>query len=132
MKKYLYLIALTIFIVITIGYYYVEVNNISDRFPQLQFEKISDNEASVRDLVVRGDLYNNLYGVETLQIDAEGTTYLREEPFLKRIRGYYPPIHIEEYQKDYRSFMRGKEKFSGVYAETDELLVYGSTPFNQL
>src|SRR5690625_3866402 len=130
MKKYIKLVVLTIFIIVFISYFYVDVKNASRLFPNFQFEKIAGNEEVVEDLVVSGDFYYDFYGFQTFRVDSEGTSYFRDEPFLKRLDVFYSPIEIERLQKEYRSFMRGKDKFSGYFYETDEYLAYGATPFN--
>lgn len=127
MKKYISLIMISIFIVLTVGYYYVITNNISKKYPEFTFEKISGNEEAIKDLVITGEFHYNFFGYDSFRIDLEETKYFRDEPFVKKInRRYYKSIDIERLQKDYRNFMRTKDEYYGSYKETDDLLIYAS------
>lgn len=129
MKKYWKIITLVVVIVAVFGTFYINNLNVSKNFPQFTFKKIEGNEDAVESLVVNGDLFWGIFG-ESFQVDKNGTKYLRDESFLKRMGMSYPSIDIEKLQKDHRQFMRGKEHDLDYYFENDDVLVYGATPYD--
>lgn len=130
MKKYVNLVVFTIFIVITISYLYIDANNVSRYFPNFHFKTIAGDEETIKDLVITGDFHYDYFGFEPFRIDTEGTAYFRHEPFFKKLNGYYKQKDIERLQREYKSFMRGKDEFSGLFYETEHLLVYGSVSYD--
>lgn len=130
MKKYWKLTTLTIIIIVVFSVFYVNNKSISKNFPQFNFHKIEGDEKAVESLVVNGDLYLGMFSGETFQIDKNGTNYLRDESFVKRLQGYYPPLEIERLQKEHKNFMRGKEISQDYFYEDDNVLVYGAAPYD--
>ncbi|MEI3604207.1 hypothetical protein SPD48_00765 [Pseudogracilibacillus sp. SE30717A] len=130
MRKYWKTIALSVFIVIGISMFYINVNTVTKEFPRFNFKIIEGNEEAVDKLVINGDLYNGMTNFEQFRVNSTGTTYLRDEPFSKRIIGYYQDIYGEDLQKEYRTFMRGKSTDPAKFYETDEILAYAETPYS--
>lgn len=130
MKKYMNLFILSIFIVIMVGYFYIENSKTSNLFPNFKIEKISGNDDAIKDMIITGELHYNYYGFDSFRITPEETKYFRDEPFLTRVNRYYKQINVESLQKEYRNFMRGKDEFIGSFYETDDVLVYGSTTYD--
>lgn len=130
MKKYWKLIFLIMFVLLTIGSFYVKANTLSKHFPAFVFETIEGEERAIEDLIVNGDLFRGMSTYESFQVSHEGTSYFRDEPFAKRLKGYYPDTYIAELQKQYKSFMRGKAEDSSLYYEDGNILAYGATPYD--
>ncbi|MFD2130684.1 hypothetical protein ACFSKI_05480 [Pseudogracilibacillus auburnensis] len=129
MKKYGKLIALVIFTAVIFGVFYVNAKTLTSTLPQFSFHKLEGNDQAVESLVVNGDIFSSIYG-ESFQIDQEGTKYRRDKSFIHRSVGYYRPIEIERLQNEYRNFMRGKEEDPNAFFENDDVLAYGSTPYD--
>lgn len=126
MKKYVSLIILPLFIIVMIGYFYIEVQSATKYYPRYQFEKISGNEAVVKDLVVTGEFSYDAFGFESFQVDSEGTTYYHDESFLRKNYYGYQEFKLESLINNYRNFMRGKAPFVQYFYETDEMVAYSS------
>src|SRR5690625_2262754 len=131
MKKYWKLSLLTIFIIIAFTVFYMGAGTVSNSFAQLEVQKIEGDEKAVKDLSINGHLFTGMIG-ESFRVDQQGTSYLRDESFIKRLRGYYQDVKIEHLQKDYRGFMRGKQENSDYYFEDEDILAYGAIPYNLL
>ena len=129
MSKYWKSIVLFTFTAVIIGVFYVKADTVSNGFAQLEFEKKEGNDAAVEKLVINGDLFYGMFSFEPFRVDKQGTTYLRDESFSKRLKGFYPDLYIEQLQKEYRNFMRGKDEDPDYYYEDENILAYGDTPY---
>ncbi|MEI3612112.1 hypothetical protein [Pseudogracilibacillus sp. SO30301A] len=129
MRKYWKSIFLITFIVVVVGIFYIKADTVSNSFAQFKFEKKEGNDAAVEELVVNGDMLNGMFSYEPFRIDNQGTTYLRDESFIKRLSGVYPDMYIERLQKEHRKFMRGKVEEPKSYYEDENVLAYGATPY---
>lgn len=129
MRKYWKSILLITFIVVVVGIFYIKADTDSNSFVQFKLEKKEGNDAAVEELVINGDLFYGMLSFEPFRIDNQGTTYLRDESFVKRLQGYYPDVYIERLQKEYRNFMRGKIDEPQNYYEDEDVLAYGATPY---
>lgn len=130
MKKYWKLTTLVLVIVVIFSAYYINNKDISKSFPQLRIHTLEGEEQAVNSLVINGDLSIGLYSMEPFRITNDGITYLRDESFVTRLKGYYYSAEITRLQEKYRNFMRGKEAVPDYYYETDEKLVYAAIPYN--
>ncbi len=130
MRKYWKLIGISMFILIGISMFYMNASSVSKKFVHFKFATVEGNEEAVERLVINGDLYKGMNGYEPFRVSNEGTTFLRDEPFSKRLVGYYPDSYSEGLQKEYRSFMRGKQAARSNFYETDELLAYATTSYS--
>src|SRR5690625_2727021 len=130
MRKYWKSIFLFAFIIVTVGIFYIKASTVSDNFPQMKFQKVEGDEKVVDNLMVNGDLYMGMFNIESFRVDSQGTTYLRDESFPKRLEGYYKDLHIDHLQQEYRNFMRGKATDPDYFYEDENQLAYGSTPYD--
>lgn len=129
MRKYWKSIFLITFIVVVVGIFYIKADTVSNSFAQFKFEKKEGNDAAVEEIVINGDLFAGMFSYEPFRIDNQGTTYLRDESFIKRFRGFYPDMYIERLQKEQRNFMRGKVEEPKSYYEDENVLAYGAIPY---
>src|SRR5699024_7295134 len=116
-KKYWKLIFLTLFIVITFSLFYINYANVTDTFPQYRMDAIEGDETLGQNVSFHGDYYHGMISMEPFQVNERGTTYLREMPFFNRLHHSYLSPEIEGWQKEYRSFMRGKDEDLQMYYE---------------
>lgn len=130
MRKYYLLIVLCLTIVIVFTTFYIKSLSVSNHYPTYTFETIEGDETVIKDFVIRGDLHLGHLHMEPFQVDHEGTTYLRDEPFLKRINTASYDLEMDRLQKEYRSFMRGKERSTAFFFESEEVLAYAATPYD--
>jgi len=129
MKKYWKLMMLSAFTIIVVCIFYIRAGTVTNSFPTFTFEKVEGNETAVENLVLNGDLFNGMFNHESFRVDNEGTTYLRDEPFNDRFKGYYQDLYIERLQKEHRNFMRGKTEDPNYFYEDEDILAYGNTPY---
>lgn len=117
---------------ITFATYYTHTKTVTKSFPQFTIETIEGDEAYIKNVMISGDLYSFYTSNDPFQITKEGTTYLRDENYLSRMHLYYQSPTIKKLQKEYRSFMRGKEEFLDNFYETNDKLVYAQIAANRL
>lgn len=130
MKKYWKLIALPLFIIVVFAVFYINERAVTKNFPQFNFYLTAEEAKAVESLVIHGDLFRGMFDYEPFRIEKDGTTYLRDESFMKRLYMSYRPLEIERLQKEYRNFMRGKDESLDLYFENEEILAYSSIPYH--
>src|SRR5690625_2366690 len=129
-RKYWKLMTLAIFVLVVFSGFYINYTTISERYPEFSFHKLEGEEKVIEPVIVNGDYYKGMFSPEPFRVQQTGTTYLRDESFMDRLSGYYRPFDIERLQKEYRTFMRGKEEEPKNFFENDEILAYGAIPYD--
>lgn len=125
MGKYWKTIALIIGIMLSIGTFYMNSASSAENYPEFAIQTLSGNPEEVESLVLDGSYTISSYAnyISTnLKITAEGSSYSRRS-FIDQVRGYSPAV-IEEWQEEYRSFMRGKNSHVNQFFEDNEFLAY--------
>ncbi|MGM8211344.1 hypothetical protein ACLIBH_00985 [Virgibacillus sp. W0430] len=128
MAKYWKLITITTVIVFSIAAYYTQAALATKGYPQFSIKSIEGNEDVIDSLVISAD-YKWHYVGEPLRIDKTGSHYWRDESYLTQLKSYYQPIETEVLQDEYKSFMRGREKWEGYIENGDTYVAYANIPY---
>src|SRR5690625_661476 len=128
-KKYWKTIVAVCFIIATLTIFYVMQYNTTNIYPQLHMQTKQGDEQSVENVVFIGDMFSGVMTHQTFRFEQNETKYLEQEPYTKRMRGYYQPLQIEQLQKEYRSFMRGKLEDEDLFFENETYVAYGAAPY---
>lgn len=128
-KKYWKTIVAVCFIIATLTIFYVMQYNTTNIYPQLHMQTKQGDEQSVENVVFIGDMFSGVMTHQTFRFEQNETKYLEQEPYTKRMRGYYQPLQIEQLQKEYRSFMRGKLEDVNLFFENETYVAYGAAPY---
>ncbi|GAB3807159.1 hypothetical protein [Virgibacillus kimchii] len=129
MRKYWKSISIAIITMVTIGSFYIQSAFAGSNYPEFMMETLHGDEAEVKNLTLYGDYrIENIKG-DNFQITAEGTQYYSESSYLDRLHGRNMSQEMEELQKDYKSFMRGKLRESQL-AENEVNAVYADVSSN--
>ncbi|MBP2079296.1 hypothetical protein [Oceanobacillus polygoni] len=124
MQRYWKLISLISVIVLVIGTFYIQSSMAASRLPEFVLEKVSGDEAEIKQLSLEANYYQNAELGEWFQLNNEGTTYWNEYSYWDRMIGINHNAKIEQLRQDYRKFMRGKSENPYSFHENEELLVY--------
>ncbi|SEN12655.1 hypothetical protein [Paenibacillus sp. OV219] len=120
MKRYWFSILLVIFILGSVGTYYVTAAARS--FPEYKLLTVSGDDNEAKSLVLQGESKD--YG--SLEINAKGSLYFQEKSFFDSFRENemfkYSP-DLQQMLKDHRNFMRGKKTYNGFYQD-GQVLAY--------
>lgn len=122
MRKYWRSIVIIALIVFGVGTYYVNAAVSATQNREFVIKKKSGDEKEIQSVVING-LYNAGPVHEGLQITSDGSRYDSEVSFFDQIKGFQMN-KINELQKDYRSFMRGKNGNINSFFEDKQFLVY--------
>lgn len=126
MSKYWKSITFGVITIIVLAIFYVNNINYSKQLPQFSIEKTGGEAKALDNVVVDAYYYYAMDGVESIRVDQDGTNYLRDENYFKRLEGFTQSPEMEEWQKNYRSFMRGKNDYSAHFVGTDKALTYAN------
>ncbi len=126
MSKYWKSITFGVMTIIVLTLFYVNNANYSKQLPQFSIEKTDGEAETLDNLAVDAQYYYAMNGVESIRVDQAGTNYLRDENYFKRLEGFSQGPEIEQWQQDFRSFMRGKNAYEGHFLETDKELTYAN------
>ncbi|AZN40539.1 hypothetical protein [Paenibacillus albus] len=118
MKRYWFSILLVIFILGSVGTYYVTAASRS--FPEYKLLTVSGDDNEAKSLEIQGD--SKEYG--SLDITAKGSVYFQERSFFDSFKENemfkYSP-DLQQMLKDHRNFMRGKKTYNGFYQDAKVL-----------
>ncbi|WP_078544856.1 hypothetical protein [Litchfieldia alkalitelluris] len=131
MKKYWKFTAILAVIVLSIGAFYVNSALSEEPFPEFVIQTQSGDSKEIESLVLEGSysVTSSMSYVSTnLKITSEGSTY-NSRSFLDQIIGHSPTV-IKELQKEYRSFMRGKDAWVTSYFEDKQFLAYAGVEYD--
>ena len=127
MKRYGKLGIIAGLAVLSIGIYYIQPIFTGETRPEFSVSAKSGDKTLIEDMTIEGYYYeNNLYGIGTeVEIANEATTYYSTQPYLNQLQGSVNGNEkMTQLQKDYRSFMRGKEPSLVNFFEDDSILAY--------
>lgn len=124
MKKYWKLITLVTVVVLTIGTMYVGSAIEASKYPIFVIEHEQGNEAEVEQVMIDGQYEVGDDFIST-RITAEGTTYHEPSSYIDNmLQEPHLPAEMKHLQKEYYSFMRGKDEELNKYFEDQNYLVY--------
>lgn len=121
MRRYWKLIGIVTVVVLTIGTFYIQSAIAKANYPTFHIETISGDEQLTEDLVINGE-YQEKGEVVYPTITKDGTYYQEGFTLFDVVMGGLYSNKLQELQKEYRNFMRGKEDFYS-FAENEEILV---------
>lgn len=125
MKKYWKLIAFGCATLLVLGIFYTKNSTYSKHLPQFSLETIQGDDEIADSFTLFAEKYY-MDSIESLKLDKNGTSYLRDESYFTRLEGFTRNQEEEKWQEEYRSFMRGKDEYTGGFYETEEKLAYAS------
>ncbi|ASK61474.1 hypothetical protein CFK37_04440 [Virgibacillus phasianinus] len=129
MRKYWKAALVIAVIVFGVGAYYVNAAISAPQKPEFVIKKQSGDEKEVQSIVLDGSYQVGFHG-EPLQLTSTGTRYDSEVSFFDRLNGFQKN-KITELEKEYRSFMRGKNGDINAYFEDNQYLVYADVEYKR-
>lgn len=128
LKKYWKLLVMSIVIIFAISVHYMQLAKaIQLEDVKFSIETVSGDETELDSLVLQASYYDEYISKSVYISQDEGQekseSYMNSELFVM-----YQPLLFEQYIKDYRSFMRGKEYILSNYVEDEERLAHVKTP----
>lgn len=137
MKRYIKLIIIAAVILLSIGIYYIQPMFSADERPEFKIIANSGDKTLSENMVLKGYYSENMMlglGIgDDIKITPKGSTYFSDSTnsFQSQLSGSdYEKIN--QLQKDYRSFMRGKEPNLANFFEDDTLLAYAELTTHNL
>ncbi|MBT2757994.1 hypothetical protein J7E71_19165 [Mesobacillus foraminis] len=124
MRRYISLIVMVIAIVLCIGTFYIK--SAASAGPEFIIKKQSGDEKEAKSVIVDGT-YQKGSLVDNVSISSQGSEYQSDGSIAERIdQLLMNNPGIEQLQKNYREFMRGKNGANSFYEDRDFLL-YANT-----
>ncbi|WP_373471106.1 hypothetical protein [Carnobacterium alterfunditum] len=133
MKRYGKLSVIAVLVVLTIGIYYIQPIFAAETKPEFTISEKKGDQELIEDMTIEGYYYeNNLFGIGTdVEITTEGTTYYSNQPYQNQRQGSVSANKkMAQLQKEYRSFMRGKNHFLTNFFEDESILAYAEITTN--
>jgi len=116
------ILLLSLLLLVVLGGFYSQPLLAKEDSLQIDIETISGDDAAVEGLTYYGTV-NTQWETTTLSLDNSGlrnSETRRQDAFFQD----YADSAVLAWRADYRSFMRGKNTYSGYYAETEKNLYY--------
>ncbi|WP_407370914.1 hypothetical protein [Carnobacterium sp.] len=135
MKRYGKLGIIAGLVILSIGIYYIQPIFSAETRPEFTVSAKSGDETLIENMSIEGYYHkNNNYGAGTeVEIAKEGTTYYSTQPYLNQLQDSVSANEkLTQLQKDYRSFMRGKEPDLVNYFEDDSILAYADITLDSM
>lgn len=131
MKKYIKTISIVTVILVTFTIYYIKNDVITGVNPSFAIEKINGDMAIEDKVLFTGTVYDDegIYDESFTWRDGK-TVYANELSILQQLSEGTDSMKLKQYEKDYRSFMRGTVRDEAYFYEDDELLAYAGTPYS--
>lgn len=109
MKKYWKMISISLVIVMTISLYYIQIAIASKNDKLLTIETIRGSNEEIDHLIMEGDYIISNFYRRGVYISKEGTSNQINRSFIDSVISTYVPTMLQQYVKDHRNFMRGKD-----------------------
>lgn len=123
MKRYWKIISLSMLIVLILGVFYIQSGLAAKEDIEVEFEKVSGNEAEVENLVFYGDYeFSNVY--QSLQITNQEAIDLNQISMLQSLKRMPTIPAYKKLVEDYKGFMRGKNYVPDSFYEDENVLAY--------
>ncbi|QHT60361.1 hypothetical protein GXP70_10685 [Paenibacillus lycopersici] len=121
MKRYWFSILLPVFMAAGIGTYYAGA---SRGLPEYRLQTVAGDAKEAGNLVFDGQTRPTSYVYNNVSIGADGTEYDRNKSMIAQIRDndHFRNPDLSKLLNDHRGFMRGKNSYSGFYADRDRLV----------
>lgn len=123
MKYYWKSISISLFIVLSIGTFYIQSSFAANSELKIHFKKTAGDESEVKNIALSGD-YQVGDRAERLEITDEKTGYPEQLTFLQQLEKMSVPSGFEETVKNHKAFMRGKNLMAGHFFENEKMLAY--------
>lgn len=127
MKRYGKLIIIVTLVILSFGIYYIQPIFAAKTRPEFIIKAKKGDKTLIDNISVEGYYQaSNFYGMGTeTEITKDGTTYYPTQSYLSQLQGSVSDNEkMTQLQKDYRSFMRGKEPSLVNFFEDDSILAY--------
>lgn len=131
MKKYWKFTSIIAVIVLGIGTFYVSSANSATQYPEFVINKTSGDAEEIKSLALEGFYHEggSMSYVNThLKITSDDSDYRKDSSIIDSVIGHPAPM-IQELQKEYRKFMRGKGQTVDSFFENNKLLAYAEVKY---
>ena len=125
MKRYWKLFGMTLAILLCIGTFYTNLALSESRLPSIALHTQFGDKKELGDFVIRG-IYMSGNSTRTLKLDQNGSRFISHGTFLSQLSNNGLPLTIQDLQKKYRNFMRGKSGSLTNFYEDQNKLVYSN------
>lgn len=135
MKRYGKLIIIVVLVVLSFGIYYIQPIFAADTRPEFTVSAKNGDKTLIENMSIEGYYHvSNFYGMGTeTEITKDGTTYYSTQSYLSQLQDSVSGNEkMSQLQKDYRSFMRGKEPYLVNYFEDDSILAYADITLDSM
>ncbi|PAV30526.1 hypothetical protein CIL05_05340 [Virgibacillus profundi] len=133
MMRYWKIISITIISIFAIGAFYIQ-SALAEKnsFPDYTITTKSGDEEAVKRLMLQGTYYGEGEQGQGVTIQKNEVAYSNNNSLLELINPNYIDPKIKRLQKEYRSFMRGKENNIAPFYENEKLLVYADVDLGSM
>lgn len=130
MKKYWFLIVISIVMIASIGTFYIQSVLAGSNMPEFTIENKSGDEKEIASLLMTGNYYDELtYIGEDFEMTLDGVKYWQEKSLFERVEGFYSSARVKKLKKEHRNFMRGKYSGENLYFENEDFLAYADISY---
>ncbi|WP_060681824.1 hypothetical protein [Virgibacillus halodenitrificans] len=130
MGKYWKLLTISVVIVISVGTFYITTAIAENSYPDFKFKLEKGDIKDIQNLKLVGDYIHGMNG-EGVAITSNDTVYSSELSYFSQLNNsFYTEPAIQQLQKDYRGFMRGKTWHTATISQDEEQVVYANVKGN--
>lgn len=123
MMKYWKIIVISLVIVLTVGTFYYQAAKANKLDVAIQLETIKGNEEEIAHLHMNGYYYEGEVG-HSFILTKDGATGSSNPSFFETLKNPSGSPIMQNYVKEYKSFMRGKEMNALKFCEDENRLIY--------
>ncbi|WP_019379091.1 hypothetical protein [Virgibacillus halodenitrificans] len=130
MGKYWKLLTILVVIVLSVGTFYITTAIAGNSSPDFKFKLEKGDIKDIQNLKLVGDYLHGMNG-EGVAITSDDTVYSSELSYFSQLNNsFYTEPAIQQLQKDYRGFMRGKTWHTATISQDEEQVVYANVKGN--
>ncbi|MED4079793.1 hypothetical protein P4637_15755 [Halalkalibacterium halodurans] len=131
MGRYWKLVILVTGIVVVLGTFFIQTTLANLALPEFDIKKVTGDLAEIDPVIING-YYEDRIVRSDMWITSKETVHLNERSFFERMNDlqFHSPL-VQDLYKNNRSFLRGKNFYSGTFIENDEQIIYVSLPWDQ-
>jgi hypothetical protein len=121
-KRYWKLLGMTLAIILCIGTFYTNLALSESKLPSFDLHSEAGNKKALGNFVISGRYtIGNL--TRTIKIDQNGSHITNEQSLFSQLTNSLQPLDLQNLQKNYRNFMRGKGgSLSNFYVDENKLV----------
>ncbi len=116
-------------ITLGIGTFYVTSAKTVTTYPEFGITHVNGDKAKIEEVIIQADYFRQNINQAAL-ITTNNTLYRSEFSYVERLEGAFREPTIKRWEKDYKSFMRGKRGWLDSFYEDENYLVFGDIKIN--